>query len=109
MKRTTEFTLGLIGGILGTITALFTFIFAGCLPVTDSLAGIAFLSNGTGIIFGIIIIVFSCLVNKKSKLSGICLIVFSTLLFLTNFFQIIPFGLALSAGIVCLKRKTDKE
>lgn len=107
MKRIPEFTCALIGSILGTIIALIAFILLGFRPVTETISSIAWISNGVGLLIGIVSIVFACLINKNTKVSSIVLIVTGTLLFLTNFIQIIPTALLLVAGIMGLVRKVD--
>jgi len=107
MKRTPEFVLGLIGSIWSTLVAFATFVFAGFLPVTNELAGTAMLTNVLGVIAGIVSIVFACMVNSKTKVSGIILTVCGVVIFLTNFFQIIPCILLLISGIMCLTRKLN--
>ena len=60
------------------------------------------------ILIAIIAIVFACLVNKKTKLSGIVMIITGVGLFLCNFFNIISTILLLIAGIMSLVRKNEK-
>lgn len=108
MKRTAEFTLGLIGGILGVLISFPTFIFMGFMPAIDSFSTIAWVTNAIATILAIIAIVFACLVNKKTKLSGIMMIITGIGLFLCNFFNIIPTILLLIAGIMSLVRKIEK-
>ncbi|MDU5107767.1 hypothetical protein [Clostridium sp.] len=107
MKRIPEFTCGLIGSILGTIIAIIAFILLGFRPSTETISGIGFVSNGIGIIIGIVAIVFACLINKNTKVSSIVLIITGTILFFTNFLQIIPLALLLVAGIMGLIRKVN--
>ena len=108
MKRTAEFVLGLIGGILGALISFPTFIFMGFMPVTDSFSTIAWVTNGIATVIAIVAIVFVCLVNKKTKLSGIMMIITGVGLFLCNFFNIISTILLLIAGIMSLVRKIKK-
>lgn len=105
MKRVPEFTCGLAGSILATVIALVAFIALGFRPVTETISGLGWVSNGIGVIIGIIAIVFSCLINKKTKISSIILIIAGSILFLTNFFQIVSLALLLTAGIMGLARK----
>lgn len=105
MKRVPEFTCGLVGSILATIIALIAFIALGFRPATETISGIGWVSNGIGVLIGIVAIVFTCLINKKTKLSSIILIIAGAILFLTNFFQIVSLGLLLTAGIMGLVRK----
>lgn len=105
MKRVAEFVLGLIGSIMGILIAIPTFVFMGFMPVTEDLSGVAFVSNIVGAVIAIVAIVFSCLINKFTKLSSIILIIAAVGLLLTNFFQVIPFILLLVAGILGLVRE----
>ncbi|EGT3614913.1 DUF4064 domain-containing protein [Clostridium perfringens] len=109
MKRTAEFVLGLIGGILGLLISFPTFIIMGFMPVTDSLSSIAWVTNALATVLAIVAIVFACLVNKKTKLSGIIMIITGVGLFLCNFLNIIPAILLLVAGIMSLARKIEKD
>lgn len=109
MKRTAEFVLGLIGGILGVFISLPTCIIMGFMPATEQLSTIAWISNGIGTVLAGVAIVFACLVNKITKASGIFMIITGIGLFLCNFFNIVPTILLLVAGIMSLVRKTEKE
>lgn len=107
MKRVPEFTLGLIGSILALlISAYWTYVF-GCMPATDPIATAGFNSNGIGVAFAIAAIVFSALINKITKTSGIILIILAVALFFTNFFQVVSSILLLIAGILSLARKVN--
>lgn len=105
MKRTPEFILGLIGSIWGIVISVFTLIVTGYLPVSSFTAGLVMTISFVGLCLGILAIVFACLVNTKTKTSGIVLIVCAVSIFLTNLLQIIPAILLLIAGIMCLARK----
>lgn len=109
MKRTAEFVLGLIGGIIGLFISLPTFILMGFAPVYDTITSIAWVTNGIATVLAIVAIVFACLVNKKTKLSGILMIITGVGLFLCNFLNIIPAILLLVAGIMSLARKVEKD
>lgn len=112
MKRTAEFTLGLIGGILGIITSAFTIFGAGFVPLAtkaiENTVTATMGSNVIGLAASIVGLIFACKVNKNSKTSGIVMIICGMVIFLTNFFQIIPLVLFLIAGIMCLARKVEK-
>lgn len=105
MKRTPEFVLGLIGSIWIMLTAIGTIFISGFAPVTNELAGTAMLTNVVGLIGGICAIIFACLVNSRTKVSGITMTICGIIAFLTNFLQIIPAILLVIAGIMCLTRK----
>ena len=98
MKRTAEFVLGLIGSIWAILIAIGTIFISGFAPVTNELAGTAMITNSIGLISAICAVIFACLVNSKTKVSGI-------VVFLTNFIQIIPAILLIIAGVMCLTRK----
>lgn len=80
----------------------------GFMPAIDTLSSIAWITNAIATILAIIAIVFACLVNKKTKLSGIVMIITGVGLFLCNFFNIISTILLLIAGIMSLVRKIEK-
>ncbi|MDQ0150553.1 hypothetical protein ACFO6R_12795 [Eubacterium multiforme] len=107
MKRLPEFVLGLIGSILSFFTAIGSKAILGKLPCTFELGNIMYSLSSFGIILAIASIVFASLINKYTKVSSICLIVLSSILFLTNFMQIIAFILMLIAGIMGLARKVN--
>lgn len=105
MKRTPEFVLGLIGSIWATVIAIIAFGLSSFASETYGASGSFMGAAFVGLILSIIAIVFSCLVNSKTKASGIILIVCAVLIFITNFFQFVPVILLLIAGIMCLARK----
>lgn len=105
MKRTPEFVLGLIGSIWAMLIAIGTTFISGFAPVTNSLAGTAMITNIVGTIGAIVALIFACLVNSKTKASGITMTICGVIVFLTNFLQIIPAILLVIAGIMCLARK----
>lgn len=104
MKRTPEFVLGLIGSIWAMLIAIGTIFFSGFMPVTNGLAGTAMVTNAVGLISAICAVIFACLVNSKTKVSGIVMTVCGVVVFLTNFLQIIPAILLIIAGVMCLAR-----
>lgn len=105
MKRTAEFVLGLIGSIWAILIAMGTIFISGFAPVTNELAGTAMITNSIGLISAICAVIFACLVNSKTKVSGIIMTVCGIVVFLTNFIQIIPAILLIIAGVMCLTRK----
>ncbi|WP_282195149.1 DUF4064 domain-containing protein [Thomasclavelia cocleata] len=105
MKRTAEFVLGLIGSIWAILIAIGTIFISGFAPVTNELAGTAMITNSIGLISAICAVIFACLVNSKTKVSGIIMTVCGIVVFLTNFIQIIPAILLIIAGVMCLTRK----
>lgn len=105
MKRVPEFVCGLIGSILALLVSLFFFVVAASLPSYYDGVNVTFAANGLGILVSIAAIVFAVLVNKKTKVSGIILIVASVVLLISNTLQIVSFALLLTAGIMALVRK----
>ncbi len=63
------------------------------------------ITNSIGLISAICAVIFACLVNSKTKVSGIIMTVCGIVVFLTNFIQIIPAILLIIAGVMCLTRK----
>lgn len=111
MKRTAEFVLGLIGGIVAVIISVMSFINAGFVPLlnedVETMVNATMISNSIGLIISIVGLVFACLVNKNAKKSGIIMIITGVLLPLFNLFTIISCILFLIAGIMCVVRKVD--
>lgn len=109
IKRTAEFVLGLIGGIIGLFSALFAIIFGG---IAD-----AFSTSSTGIgnlgiaafLFSIIGIVGAVKVHKKGKLGGLLMILAGISGIIAVFVAyIIPGALLLIGGIISI-RKPDQN
>lgn len=107
MKRVPEFVLSLIGSILSLIVSAYWFYLFGCMPATNPVADAGFISNGIGVVLAIISIVFAALIEKKTKVSSIILIIMAVALFITNFFQALSTILLLIAGIMGLARKVN--
>ena len=105
MKRVPEFACGLIGSILALLISLFLCLVTGSMPSYYSSANNMFVVSIFALIVSIIAIVFSCLINKNTKISSIILIISAVLLLITNLIQIISFALLLTAGIMGLVRK----
>lgn len=103
MKRTPEFVLGLVGSIFATVINAFFVIVVGFMPVTWDVSE-AWGYFWIALAFSIAAIVFSCLVNKKTKLSGIMMIVLAILIEFFNIWNLIPVILLLISGIMCLAR-----
>ena len=110
MKRTTEFVLGLIGGIFGVIAGFIALMFGG----VDA----AFSESGTSEIVGlgwaaillsILGIVGSVVVKSKAKLGGIFLLIAAVGGTISiSMFYILPGILLLIAGLMGIFRK-DKQ
>ena len=109
MNRTTEFILGLIGGIFGIlsgITALLVGGAFGALGASDS--GTIVGGGVAAIIVSIMGIVGGIIAKNKAKLGGILMIIASVIGFISIFvFYILPGVLLLIGGIMCLARKDN--
>lgn len=121
MKRTAEFVCGLVGSILATafqgLMLLGTSVIASN-PDIYAEMGIYFNTDqvnemytmyAIAFVASLVAIVFSCLVNKKTKLSGIMLIILAVALEFINMLNIISFVLLMISGVMCLARKPKKE
>lgn len=110
MKRTTEFVLGLIGGIFGFFGAFMALLIGG----VDA----AFASTGTSeiiglgwaaILFSTLAIIGSVLVKSKAKFGGILMLISAIGgLICIYMFYLLPCILLLIAGIMGVARKEKK-
>ncbi|EOP60203.1 MULTISPECIES: DUF4064 domain-containing protein [Bacillus cereus group] len=116
MKRTVEFVIGLIGGILGLLLSLFIVI--GCISYTSSntssggIGEYIIITSSIALIIQIGLLVLACCVNKiNNKTYGICMIVLSIIsLFLGLFILFIPVVLQIISGAFAfrsLKQETN--
>lgn len=117
MKRTPEFVCGLIGGILATIFQALMLVGTRTIQSNPTVywdLGIEFSTSDIDRLFtmyaialvaSILAIVFACLVNKKTKLSGIMMILAAVVMELINMLNIVSFVLLMVAGVMCLARK----
>lgn len=109
-KRTTEFVLGLIGGISGFIGG-FIGLAVGELGTAFEASGASTISSlaGVSFIFSILAIVGSIVVKHKAKLGGLLMLIAGIGgLVCISFYYILPFILLLIAGLKGLIKK-DKE
>lgn len=121
MKRTPELVCGLIGSILATVFQLLMLLGTSALssmPEIYEELGIYFTSSDisklymmytAALIASIAAIVFAALVNKKTKLSGIMMIIAAIVIELINMLNIISFVLLMVAGVMCLARKPKQQ
>lgn len=109
MKRNIELILGLIGGILGLLITLSTFISLSFYSHIEMFHAVAWRSNFMGVLLAIAAIGFSCTLKKTPKLSGIMLIICGLGLLLCNVITILPGILLLMAGVICYYRKDPKN
>ena len=104
MKRTLEFVIGLIGGILGLLLSLFIVI--GSISYTNShtssggIEEYIIITSSIALIIQIGLLVLACCVNKiNNKTYGICMIVLSIIsLFLGLFILFLPVVLQIISG-----------
>ncbi|MFH1376050.1 MAG: hypothetical protein ABIH25_00270 [Candidatus Woesearchaeota archaeon] len=102
-KRTTEFVLGLLGGIFGFGTAFFGFFFS--LIATEIGGSIPWIFAGS-----IVAIVGSVFVKSKAKIGGIIMLLGGiTILISSGLFGILPFVLLFIAGLMGLIKKDGKR
>lgn len=107
MKRTTEFVLGLIGGIFGIISSLMAMFIGGAATAFGSSHGSTITGSALiALIVSILGIVGSVLSSKQTMLAGIFLIAAAIIGFICIFmFYILPGILLLIGGIMCFARK----
>ncbi len=98
LKRTPEFVLGLIGGILGIIISIILIVVAFNIMEGVDYELLAYYSIILTVQIGLFIL--SCLVNKvNNKVYGVCMIVIPiVMLFMSLFFLIIPTILQIISG-----------
>ncbi|HDR8452639.1 hypothetical protein ABE48_21480 [Bacillus thuringiensis] len=98
MKRTPEFVLGLIGGILGIIISIILIVVAFNIMEGVDYELLAYYSIILTVQIGLFIL--SCLVNKvNNKVYGVCMIVIPiVMLFMSLFFLLIPTILQIIPG-----------
>ncbi|MFZ8008231.1 DUF4064 domain-containing protein [Bacillus licheniformis] len=107
MKRTTEFVLGLIGGISGFIGAFLALIVGGLDASFNSSGTSDIIGLGWGAIFlSILGIIASVIVRKKAKLGGILLIISGIGGLICIFlFYLLPAILLIISGVMGLARR----
>lgn len=109
-KRTTEFVLGLIGGIIGFCGAILALFFGG-LGSAFGASGASSISNlgWSAIVFSIVGIVGAAMVNSKTKLSGWLMLVSAIGGVISiSLFYLLPFVLLFTAGLMALLKKDRK-
>lgn len=108
-KRTVEFVLGLIGGILGFFGAIFALAVGGIVGVFGA-EGASTVSNlgWAGIFFSILGIVGAALVKSKTKLAGWLMIVSAVGGVISiSFAYALSFILLIIAGLMAVIKKSD--
>jgi len=98
LKRTLDFVLGLIGGIIGIITSILLIVVAFNIMKGVDYELLAYYSIILTVQIGLLIL--SCLVNKvNNKVYGVCMIVIPiVMLFMSLFFLLIPTILQIMSG-----------
>ncbi|MGU3370236.1 DUF4064 domain-containing protein [Bacillus mycoides] len=98
MKRTPEFVLGLIGGIMGIIISILLIVVAFNIMEGFDYELLAYYSIILTVQIGLLILSF--LVNKvNNKVYGVCMIVIPiVMLFMSLFFLLIPTILQIMSG-----------
>lgn len=107
MNRTTEFILGLIGGIFGIISALMALFIGSAATAIGASGGSSVSCLGiVALILSILGLVGGCIVKSKTKLAGIFMIVAAVGGFIcVSMFYILPGILLLIGGIMALVKK----
>ena len=111
MSRNTEFTMGLIGGIIGFIGAIIALLVGGvgaALGATEAGTKIIIL-GWFGILFAIVGIVGAALVKHWTKGSGILMIVSAIGgIICVSFAYLLSFILLMIAGLMAVFKKDKK-
>lgn len=107
MKRTTEFVLGLLGGIFGFFGAILALFIGGVDAAISSSGNSEIIGLGWAAIFlSILGIVGAVLVKGKPKAGGIMMLISSIGgLISISLFYLLPFVLLLIAGLMGIFRK----
>ena len=105
MQRTTEFVLGLIGGIFGIFGAFFG-LFFGAVDKAVSGSGTIISLGSSAFIFAALGIIGSIVVKFKPKFGGVLLLVSGIgVLISISLFGVLPALLLIPAGLMGLIRK----
>jgi Protein of unknown function (DUF4064) len=109
MKRTTEFVLGLIGGIFGFGSALFAIFFG---AVDEAVSGSSQVSGlgWAALLFSVLAIVGSVVVKFKPKAGGWMMLISAIGgIISVSLFYALPGALLLIAGLMGVIRKDKKD
>jgi len=111
LKRTTEFVLGLIGGIFGVFGAIIALFIGGVDAAISSSGTSDIIGLGWGaVILSILGIVGSVVVKGKAKLGGIFMLVSAIGGFICiSLFYLLPGILLLIAGLMGILRKDKRS
>ena len=110
MSRTTEFVLGLLGGIFGIFAAGIALFVGGLDSVLNETGESAIINLGWfAVLFSILAIIGSVVVKSKPKLGGSFMLIAAIGGFIcTSAFYILPGILLLIAGLMGLLKKNKK-
>ncbi|SMO73575.1 DUF4064 domain-containing protein [Melghirimyces algeriensis] len=109
MKRTTEFVLGLIGGIIGFGAAFFALFFG---AVDEAVSGSSEVSSlgWAAFLFSILSIVGAVVVKFKAKIGGILMLISGIGgLFSISLFYVLPALLLVIGGLMGVLRKEKQH
>ena len=111
MKRTTEFVLGLLGGIFGFLGAIIALFIGGVDAAISNSGESTIIGLGWAAIFlSILGIVGSALVKGKPKLGGILMIISAIGGVISiSLFYLLPFVLLMIAGLMGVFRKNKEQ
>ena len=108
MNRTTEFVLGLIGGIFGILSGITALLVGGVFGAFNASGSGTIMGGGiVAIIVSIVGIVSGIIAKSKAKLGGILMLLSGIIGFISIFvFYILPGVLLIIGGIMCLVKKS---
>jgi Protein of unknown function (DUF4064) len=105
MRRTTEFVLGLLGGLIGVGSAFFALIFGSVDEAVNGSSEVTSL-GGIALVVSLIAIVASVLVKFKAKLGGWLMVATGVVgLVCISLFYVLPFVLLMIAGLMGIFRQ----
>ena len=108
MKRTTEFVLGLIGGIFGIISGVMALMMGSIGSAIGSGSGGLGTLGGWAIILSVLGIVGACIVSSKAKMGGWFMAIAAVGGTISvSMFYILPGILLIIAGLMALIRKDN--
>lgn len=108
-SRTAELVLGIIGGIFGLFAAIIALVVGGIGSAVGAEGGSTVVGLGwLAILCAIVGIVGAALVNSKTQIAGILMLLSALGGFISiSFFWLLPGVLLLIAGLLALIRKGD--
>nr|NNM89853.1 DUF4064 domain-containing protein [Bacilli bacterium] len=110
MNRTTEFVLGLIGGIFSFGGAFFAMFFGAFDKAATGTGGSISSLGIAAFVFAILAILGSILVKFKAKIGGVLMLISGVgILISISLFGVLPALLLIPAGLMGLLRKESKK